>query len=175
MCSRMKTRWVLILRTCYKQFIFGSNLWLDVCTLGLLAIRSLLLFKNIVVKLWKNSVLDKTSETSTRWDQSNYSESNKILSESVNSNTWRSGQNGLKNAKHSCSGIWLLIFKVNFFVATFYDAIHVYIQALNKTIVDGSNPNDITAVLKNIWDKQFEGSKNINKPKSKSNKINILV
>lgn len=42
-------------------------------------------------------------------------------------------------------------------MASFYDGMHVYIRALNKTVSKGYNPNDIKRVLEELWDKQFEG------------------
>ena len=47
--------------------------------------------------------------------------------------------------------------EVNYFLAAFYDAMHIYINALNKTILSHENINNITAVLSHIWNKQFDG------------------
>ena len=34
---------------------------------------------------------------------------------------------------------------------------HIYVKALNQTICAGKDVNDIPQVLKNIWNKEFEG------------------
>lgn len=46
---------------------------------------------------------------------------------------------------------------MNYFLASFYDAIYIYINALNKTIEDKNDINDIPNLLKYIWGKKFEG------------------
>lgn len=47
--------------------------------------------------------------------------------------------------------------EVNYFLASFYDAMHIYVNALNHTIMSSQNINDIPAVLSHIWNKDFEG------------------
>ncbi len=47
--------------------------------------------------------------------------------------------------------------EVNYFIASFYDAIHIYIRALNKTVSSKHDINDIPAVLRHIWNKKFDG------------------
>ena len=46
---------------------------------------------------------------------------------------------------------------INYFLASFYDAINIYIKALNETIINKHNINNIPIVLKHIWNKEFEG------------------
>ncbi len=54
------------------------------------------------------------------------------------------------------------IFKVNYFLASFYDAMNIYIKALNDTILNNFDVNNIPIVLKNIWNKEFEGKSRLN-------------
>jgi hypothetical protein len=46
---------------------------------------------------------------------------------------------------------------VNYFLASFYDTIYIYINALNKTIEENKDINDIPFLLRYIWGKKFEG------------------
>lgn len=47
--------------------------------------------------------------------------------------------------------------EVNYFLASFYDAMHIYIKALDQNVLNDNSVNDIPAVLKHIWNKQFDG------------------
>lgn len=47
--------------------------------------------------------------------------------------------------------------QVNYFLASFYDAMHIYIKALNISLINGYDLNNITSVLDNMWQKEFEG------------------
>ena len=49
--------------------------------------------------------------------------------------------------------------KANYFLASFYDAINIYVRALNKTVSESKRRdiNDIPAVLRHIWGKKFKG------------------
>lgn len=47
--------------------------------------------------------------------------------------------------------------ELNYFSATFYDMLHIYIQALERTLIEGHLPNDIQHVLKNLWNHDFNG------------------
>jgi atrial natriuretic peptide receptor A len=53
--------------------------------------------------------------------------------------------------------LFLFYSKVNYFLASFYDAMHIYIKALNQTITSKNSINNIPEVLKNIWKKEFDG------------------
>ena len=47
--------------------------------------------------------------------------------------------------------------EVNYFLAAFYDAMHIYIKALSETISNKKDINNIPEVLKQIWNKNFDG------------------
>lgn len=47
--------------------------------------------------------------------------------------------------------------QVNYFLASFYDAIHIYIKALSEILLANDEINNIPAVLKHIWNKEFDG------------------
>ncbi len=47
--------------------------------------------------------------------------------------------------------------EVNYFLAAFYDAMHIYIKALSETIANKTSINNIPEVLKRIWNKNFDG------------------
>lgn len=47
--------------------------------------------------------------------------------------------------------------QVNYFLASFYDAMHIYIKALYENLKNGKDLNDIPSVLNNMWNKEFEG------------------
>lgn len=46
---------------------------------------------------------------------------------------------------------------VNFFVVSFYDAMHIFAKALDQTIRNGWDLNNVPEMLKNIWNKKFKG------------------
>lgn len=46
---------------------------------------------------------------------------------------------------------------MNYFLASFYDAMKIYIKALDQTVKNNDSVNNINAVLKHIWSKEFEG------------------
>ena len=46
---------------------------------------------------------------------------------------------------------------VNFFVVSFYDVMNIYAKALDQTIQSGYDLNNVPQVLKNIWNKKFQG------------------
>lgn len=47
--------------------------------------------------------------------------------------------------------------EVNYFLASFYDAMHIYVNALDKTVLSNDSINNIPAVLSHMWNIEFEG------------------
>lgn len=47
--------------------------------------------------------------------------------------------------------------EVNYFLASFYDAMHIYIKALSEIVANKNSINNIPEVLKKIWNKNFDG------------------
>lgn len=47
--------------------------------------------------------------------------------------------------------------EANYFLASFYDAMDIYIRALNATVLSNENLNNIPAVLSHMWNKEFDG------------------
>jgi len=55
------------------------------------------------------------------------------------------------------SGLFEDAAQVNYFLASFYDAMFIYVRALNATLRTRHSINDIPAVLAHMWNREFDG------------------